>query len=139
MDFLNINWDSVMKNKIARKDIKGVALVAGDIVAESTIGKSIWNDMGIVVKRPFGIVTIYHRPDSSEHFRAEEADCYNVMPIRKGAVELNNTASDWMKNIATVDKESGKMYMDLNISCYDGSFYAWDTIEKIYNVEDFVQ
>lgn len=138
MQFKNINWDSVMNLNIPRKDINGISLMDGDIVAECSVGDVIWGGEGTIVKRPLGIVVVSHRPESSEHFVAEENDYYNVMQIRTGAVEINENSKAWMKNRSMIDKETGKMYIDLHISRYDGAFYAWDNIEKIYNVDEFV-
>lgn len=114
---------------INRKDIHGVQLREGDIVAETTIGKEIWGGKGIVLTRPLGLVVCYSSTPS-KMLPPEETDCYNITQIRKGSVQLTDKADDWM-----IDHMAGKdRISELNISRYDGDFYAWSDIEIIGNV-----
>jgi hypothetical protein len=122
-----------MKELIQRYDVNNIQLKEGDIVAESTIGKEIWEGAGIVESRPLGIIVVYHNPRITPEINVEETDCYNVMPIRKGRVKLTDKAKEWHRDRLSYDGE----HTDLNISRYDGDFYAWDSIEKIGSIYDF--
>lgn len=104
----------------------------GDIVAECAIGDIIWNGKGIVKERPLGLVKVFKTSICSSLIEPEETDCYNVVQIREGRVKLTDEADSWMKNsLSDNDK-----YVSLHISRYDGSFYAWDNIERVGSVYD---
>lgn len=118
-----------------RKDINGVLLVDGDIVAQCKEGDVLWDGMGIVRRCPLGLVRVFdynikqaEKPD----YPPGENDYYNVVEIREGVVELTDKAPDYMRRRIY----EGKDACDLHISRYDGQFYGWHNIEKIGNVWD---
>lgn len=115
-----------MKKMINRKDIYGVQLYEGDIVAESTVGKKIWGGKGIVKARPLGLVVTYPSMNANPEITPEETDRYNIMQIRKGFVELTDESLPWLND--------GDGTCELNITRFDGGFSAWDNIEKIGSV-----
>ena len=124
-----------MKTTI-RKDINGKELQVGDIVAECKIGQKIWNDGAVIVKRPLGVVVSVPIKMTSIQ-QPEETDFYNIQPIRKGLVVLTDNADEFLQLYAK-ENEYDMPTMELNISRYDGNFYAWDDIEIIGTVNDFV-
>ena len=116
-----------MKELIPRKYKNGIQLKEGDIIAESEIGKSIWDGQAIITSRPLGIVVVYHHPQLKEDIEPEETDSYNIKEIRCGTVKFTDKAKEWMK-----ERLNGNLYL----SKYDGKFYAWDNIEVIGNIYD---
>lgn len=124
-----------IKELINREDKNGIRLKEGDIIAESNIGKTIWNGQGIVVSRPLGKVVVYDNALARIEGQPEESDCYNIIQIRKGSVKLTNQADDWM--LDRLGDSNG--YSELNVSTYDGIFTAWDNIEKIGSVYDLIE
>lgn len=123
-----------MKENIERYDKNGIRLKEGDIIAECTIGESIWEDKGVILSRPLGIVQVYHNVNTTASLNPDENDSYNIIPIRKGSVQLTDKADKWMVNNLGNDERIS----ELNISRYDGDFYAWDNIEvigSIYNMD----
>jgi hypothetical protein len=121
-----------MKETTNRKDRNDKRLNEGDIVAEGILGETIWDGKAIVEERPLGIVRIYHHPKVSSSLPPEETDCYNIEPLRVGKVRLTSLADQWMIN----NLAEGTWYSELNISRYDGCFYAWDNIEVIGSIYD---
>lgn len=115
--------------KINRKDINGIQLFEGDIIAEGKVGEKIWDEQAIVLTRPLGMVQTYNASPTSL-LPPEETDCYNIIQIRKGIIQLAENATDWAKD------HIGEI-SDLHLSRYDGRFYNWDNIEKIGSVYDF--
>ena len=109
---------------IGRKDINGVQLKEGDIVAECKVGEEIWDGEGIVISRPLGVVVIYDAkpiPDQS----ITEDNIYNLKQIRTGSVQITDKAKIFVKTLA--DKNG---IVSLHLSRYDGNFYNWDNVEK---------
>ena len=125
-----------MKSMISRKDRNGNQLFEGDIVAETIVGETIWDGKAIVRLRPLGIVVTCGSRDLkikiSPMFTPREADKYNIVQIRKGIIELTDKAEDWMIDF----EHEGHKYSDLHMSCYDGAFYGWDSIERIGSIYD---
>lgn len=126
-----------MKEIINRKDINGIQLMEGDIVAECKKMQSIWDGRAIVVERPIGVVRVYKNPKFRSFDNSpEETDAYNIFQIRTGLVRITSKAQDWVRDRLAHD---GK-YVDLHLSTYDGRFYNWDNIEKIgsiYDLDDY--
>ena len=121
--------------KICRKDIHGVQLQEGDIIATGTIGKSIWEGKATVISRPIGIVYLpkLHPLYHEKYMTTEENDCYNVKEIRPGEVAITKDADLWMKQ--NLCGGTGRCFVHLDT--YDGNFYGWDSIEKIGSIYDF--
>lgn len=120
-----------MREPINRKDKHGTILCEGDIVAECTLGESIWEDQGTIIKRPLGVVILYPKPINTALIPPEETDFYNISGLRCGLVKLNDTAKEHLKHSV-----NNAGYMPLYVSTYDGKFYAWDNIEKIGSIYD---
>ena len=116
-----------MKEFISRKDIHGVTLQEGDIVAEGIVGEKIWDGKAILIKRPIGYVTVYHPQRHTGAICPEETDCYNITPLLPGRVSLTDIADPWMKK---------RLDSSIHLSRYDGRFYAWDNIEIIGSLYD---
>lgn len=119
-----------MKELISRKDINGVQLKEGDIIAEGKVGEEIWEGKAIIKTRPLGVVITYREPDLSTQYSPSENNMYNVQRLRKGEVEYTDKADNFLT-------KGGKIKSGIiNISTYDGDFYAWDDIEKIGSIYD---
>lgn len=117
-----------MKELISRKDINGVQLKEGDIIAEGKVGEEIWSGQAIIKSRPLGVVVVYNHPQFIKHFEPNETNLYNIKSLRGGVVEFTDKALPYFDISKT-----GPLY----ISSYDGKFTAWDDIEKIGSIYDF--
>ena len=115
---------------ISRKDINGVQLKEGDIVAECKVGEEIWDGEGIVISRPLGVVVIYDTKPIPNQSITEE-NIYNLKQIRTGSVQITDKAKIFVKTLA--DKNG---IVSLHLSKYDGDFYNWNNVEKVGSVYD---
>lgn len=94
------------------KDINGKVIKVGDVIAESTVGKIIWNGLGKITIRPYGIVF---------HGRRK----LNVMQLMKGKVLL-------LRDDKVFGKEGD--LTDINLSRYDGQYEWPNEIEIIGHI-----
>ena len=94
-------------------DKNGVELHNGDIVAESEVGKIIWDGWCRIVERPLGRVKVY------------KDGKVNIFSYKPGKVEaIIDIPNEFIKNSVEND---GRLYL----STYDGVFFKWDNIEII--------
>ena len=121
--------------KICRKDVNGVQLQEGDIIAAGKVGESTWGDTATLLSRPIGTVYLpkFHPQYHTKFLTIEENDCYNVKEIRPGEVAITKKADNWMKQ--NLCGGTGRCFVHLDT--YDGDFYGWDNIEKIGSIYDF--
>lgn len=110
-----------------KKDINGVDIKEGDIVAEGIKGKEIWDGKAILVERPLGVVVVYNESRLTSKIDPEDGDFFNVIEIRHGSVRITDKAEGYLGN------HSGS-YTKIYLSRYDGVFYGWDNVEVIGNV-----
>lgn len=121
--------------KICRKDVNGVQLQEGDIIATGKVGESIWDDTATLLSRPIGIIYLpkLHPQYHTKYLTIEENDCYNVREIRPGEVAITKKADNWMKQ--NLCGGTGRCFVHLDT--YDGDFHGWDSVEKIGSIYDF--
>lgn len=121
--------------KIQRKDINGIQLQEGDIIATGKVGGSVWGGEAILLSRPIGIIYLpkLHPLYNKDYSLVTENDCYNVKEIRPGEVVITKDADEWMKQ--NLCGGTGRCL--IHLATYDGDFYEWDSIEKIGSIYDF--
>lgn len=115
---------------IDKKDRNGKPLKDGDIIAEGLIGEIIWDGQAVITKRPLGILRVAKYPHARVIESPDEHLFYNLEPLRCGEVQLQESATESMKNNAENKK------IALYLSSWDGEFYGWDNIECIGSIED---
>ena len=117
------------KNNKWPRDIHGTKLKDGDIIAEGTVGKVIWNGRAKIMKRPLGIFIVYDKPEVNMRDFPDEKNFRNVIKMREGEVEfIDDEFSDAMTD--------GKKTAPLHLTVWDGQFYGWEDIEIIGNIHD---
>ena len=92
-------------------DKNGVELKDGDLVAESEVGKVIWDGWCRIVERPIGKVKVY------------EDGSVNIFSYRPGKVIAIKDILN--ENIKDHVEKDGRLYL----STYDGIFFKWDDIQ----------
>ena len=94
-------------------DKNGIELKDGDLVAESEVGKVIWDGWCRIVERPLGRVKVYK--DGS----------VNIFLYKPGKVIAIEDIP--VENIKKYVEKDGRLYL----STYDGRFFKWNDIEII--------
>ena len=113
--FVGADFSPVLSGKSPVYDKNGIELRDGDIVAESEVGKVIWDGHCRIIEVPLGKVKIY------------EDGKVNVFSYKPGRVEeLIPYDYDKMREYVRND---GRLYF----STWDGVCTAWDDITVVKN------
>ena len=111
-DELNNSYDNLEELPHAPVyDKNGIELHDGDIVAESEVGKLIWDDTCQIIKQPLGKVKIY------------DDGRVNIILYEPGKIKaIKDISYEPMKKYI---EDDGRLYLDN----YDGIFLGWNDIQ----------
>lgn len=117
----------------------GDPVMEGDIVAEGHIGELIWQDKGVIVRRPLGVVIIQPRKQLTiGNTVLDKSEFYNLREIRSGEAKfIEANQEEWFKEMMKNTDEDQRV-QQFHLSTIDGGFYAWDDVEKVGSIYDFI-